>query len=230
MAKITLSTKRLQISKANAAVTMAVAASAFVTIFSLVSIRALVIKRSYQAKVISEKEKAAKQLKDNIKAVDSLVVSYKEFVGRPNNIIGGSTADNTGALSDRDGDNAKITLDALPSKYDFPALATSIEKLVLQKNLKIKSMEGTDDEVAQDKPANDPKQAPIAIPFKVTVSGTYGPMQDLITVFERSIRPIQPQLLIYTAVGQSNEVELEIDANTFYLPEKTLNITKQEVK
>jgi hypothetical protein len=229
MAKITLSTKRLQISKANATVSLVVAASAFVTIFSLVSIRALVIKRSYQAKVISEKEKAAKQLKDNIKAVDSLVVSYKEFIGRPSNIIGGSTADNVGALSDRDGDNAKITLDALPSKYDFPALTTSLEKLVLQKNFKIRSIEGTDDEITQQKVTDQTSPNPVEIPFKLTVSGNYDPLQDLITTLERSIRPIQAVSLTFNASGGSNEVDVELNAKTFYLPEKSLNITTKDV-
>ena len=68
------------------------------------------------------KEKAHQQLDKNLKAFDSLVVSYKSFEGKSTNVIGG----NASGTGDNDGKNSKIILDALPSSSDFPALTSSI--------------------------------------------------------------------------------------------------------
>ena len=117
------SAKRLQISKANATIVAVVSVAAFVTTFSLVAGQALLSKRSHQARVIFEKETARNQLLSNITASESLITAYQEFISRPENVIGGDPA----GSGERDGDNARLILDALPSKYDFHSLDTSIE-------------------------------------------------------------------------------------------------------
>ena len=126
MANNPLSSKRLQIDKANASMVAFLAVAAFIAVFSLVASKALLSQRSYQSRVIAEKKKALTQLKTNNQAATELVAAYKSFVAAPENIIAGSAS----GSGDRDGDNAKIVLDALPSKYDFPALVTSIEKIL----------------------------------------------------------------------------------------------------
>ena len=145
MATENRSVKHVQIDKANSRMVAIVAMAAFVVVFSLVASRALLGQRSYQARVIAGKQKAVKQLKDNITSVDSLVKSYSVFVSSSTNVLGGNST-GTGA---QDGDNAKLVLDALPSQYDFPALATSLEKILTSKNYKINSITGTDDEIKQ---------------------------------------------------------------------------------
>src|SRR5689334_22008086 len=121
-----LSTKRIQVSKATATIVGTIAAAAFIAVFSLIASQALLSQRAYQSRVIAGKEKAKKQLEDNIKAVNVLSTQYKAFIGTSQNIIGG----NPSGSGERDGDNARIVLDALPSKYDFPALAASLEKIL----------------------------------------------------------------------------------------------------
>ena len=125
MANTRQSAKHLQINKANSNMVIIIAVAAFVVVFSLVASRALLEKSSYQRRVIAAKQKASNQLKANVEASKSLQASYKTFVSNPNNIIGG----NPSGSGDNDGDNAKITLDALPSQYDFPALTSSLEKI-----------------------------------------------------------------------------------------------------
>lgn len=223
MAKSQFSVKHLEVSKANTMVVAVIAVAAFVTTFSLVASRSLLAKRSYQSKVITEKEKAVDQLRANIAAVDSLTNSYKSFVDRPENIIGGASA----GEGDQDGDNAKIILDALPSKYDFPALATSIEKMLVSRNYSIDAINGTDDEVAQSTAVTSSNQA-IEMPFQLSVNGNYTSMQELVRILERSIRPIQIESLRMT--GNDGLLQMNIDAKTFYQPEKTLNITKKVVQ
>ncbi len=223
MAKQHTSGKRLLIDKANTTMLIVVAASAFVVTFSLVAGKALLSQRSYQARVISEKRKAAKQLEANIKASDSLVTSYKAFVGTSDNIIGG----NSTGTGERDGDNAKIVLDALPSKYDYPALAASLEKIITSKNHKIKTITGTDDELAQTSDA-DKKAQPVEMPFQVEVGGTFASDQELMSIFEKSIRPIKVKSL-ELKTGE-NELNVTINAVTYYQPAKTLKINTKEVK
>lgn len=223
MANNKTSNKHLLINKANSAVTLTLAIAAFVTVASLVASRAMLQQRTYQAKVIKEKEIAAKTLKDNIEAVDSLVTSYKEFIGRPDNIIGGVSA----GTGERDGDNAKIVLDALPSKYDFPALTTSLEKVLTQGNFKINNISGTDDEIGQGAKVSTVPEV-VDIPFTFSVSGNYDALNSLIQTLERSIRPIQITKLKFSV--QSSAIQMDIDAKTFYQSEKNFNITTKVVK
>ncbi len=224
MVKLTLSNKRMKIGKANAVMVSVIAGASFLVIFSLVASNQLLSLRAYQSRVITEKDKAKKQLDENLKAAQNLSSSYKAFVGTPENVIGGSST----GVGDKDGDNARIILDALPSKYDFPALANSIEKIVTDKNYKIESISGDDDEIKQQKQVGSNKPTTIDMPFKVTVKGNYSSMQNLINVFEHSIRPIPIQLLKLS--GNDTVLKMEISGKTFYLPEKTLDIKSKVVK
>lgn len=224
MAKLVLSSKRLQVNKANATVSLIIGLASFFVVFSLIGARGLLVRSSYQSKVIKEKEKAADQLKTNIQSVDQLLSAYQEFVQEPVNIIGGSAA----GAGDRDGDNARIILDALPSKYDYPALTTSLEKMVAAQGLLFDNIAGTDDEVAQSQSASS--NEPTEMPFEIAVMGGYDSQSRLIDLFDRSIRPLKISVLSMSAEGQNGEVKLEVKGNSYYLPEKKLNITKKDVK
>jgi hypothetical protein len=223
MAKFNLSTKRVQIDKANARVVVMVAVAAVVATCSLVGAKTLLTERAYRSRVISKKEKALTQLKNNIKATDSLVVSYKAFVAKQPNVLGKNSSGN----GEGEGDNAKIILDALPSKYDFPALATSLEKLLSDRRFayKIDTIGGTDDEVAQGTVVGG--QA-IEIPFKLGVSSSYDSLQALLSTLEHSVRPFNIGSLSF--IAGDNKVSLTLAATTYYQPEKTLNISTEVVK
>lgn len=127
---------------------------------------------------------------------------------------------------ERDGDNAKIVLDALPSKYDFPALASSLEKVLSSGDYTINNITGVDDEVNQQ--TNETDTAPVEIPFQVGASGSYASIQKLVDSLERSIRPFSVTKITFS--GDDGELQAQVDAKTFYLPEKTLKITTKEVK
>lgn len=224
MAKLNFSTKRLMISKANSTMVVVTAVAAFVTAFSLVTSRALLSQRSFQSRVIAEKEAAADQLVQNLAAVDSLQQAYQAFVSAPQNAIGGSPD----GEADNDGDNAKIVLDALPSKYDFPALASSLEKILVERNFAIDSITGTDDAIAQAGNLSSPVPEPIEIPFEVAVTSNYDSLKALTQVLERSIRPFSITALSFS--GSDADVQLTITAKTYYQPEKNLTITTKEIE
>lgn len=219
------SLKQVQIDKATAQMIAYTAVAAAVLVFTLFSVNSLLSQRSYQAKVIAQKEAAKKQLVANIAAKDKLVTAYKQFVSRQQNVIGGSSNGN----GQNDGDNARIILDALPSKYDFPALTTSIEKLLADAALgvQIESITGTDDEIIQSETVvTDP--VPVEIPFQLSVSGSYTSLEQLTKGFERSIRPFN--LTSMSISGSDSSLRLDLSAKTYYQPEKKVNIEQKVVR
>lgn len=214
--------KKELIDKANSSIVTVSAVGAFLVVFSIVASRTLWMQRSHQSKVISKKEAAVKQLEANQKAVDQLKVSFATFNNTPDNIIGG----NPNGTGDRDGDNAKVILDALPSKYDFPAFITSVKKLLSIKSLPLESITGTDDEVAQGKSTS---KTPVEIPFKFSSSlGSYMQAKDLLLATEQSIRPIKINKLSMTG-GKDAKLQVDVDAVSYYQAGKGLTITKETV-
>lgn len=222
MAKV--SSKHLQIDKANASMVTAIAITTFLVVFSLVSVKALISQRNYQARVIDKKESARDQLKKNIEASDDLIVSYKAFVSSPSNILGG----NPQGSGEKDGDNARIILDALPSKYDYPALATSVEKLITKNGLKIDSITGTDDQLNQQGKDSSSAPKPFDMPFEVSVTASPEKIKDIINIFDKSIRPFSFTSITITAQG--GNLQLNIKAKTFYQPAKNLDLGSEVVK
>lgn len=228
MARTASFTKRALISKANSTIVLATAIAAFVLIFCSVASKALFSQAMYQNKVISQKKKALSTLKGDVNAVDSLKTSYKSFVDTPRNVLGG----NPTGTGDQDGDNAKIVLDALPSRYDFPALTASLEKMIKSQGLEIQGVSGSDDEVVQSatQTGNNTVPTAVAIPFQVRVGGSYASIKNLLGTFERSIRPIQVKKVEINSASQGGSMIAIIDAQTFYQQEKSLKIRTEVVK
>lgn len=224
MAKMQISTKRLLIDKTNSRIVIYTSIAAFMVVFTLVSSNTLIHQATYQNRVIAAKKQAVSQLKTDVQSTSNLVTAYKAFVSTPQNVIGGDP-NGTGP---KDGDNAKVVLDALPSKYDFPALATSLEKLLTSQNVQIQSISGTDDEVAQSGGDSSGNPQPVPMPFQVSVSGDYQSIQNLIGVFNSSIRPFQVQTMLIS--GNESNMTLTMTAQTYYQPEKVFNVSTKVVK
>ena len=210
MAKFNLkvSIKHLQVDKANSMILIAAAATTAIVIFSIVASQALIKELVYKNKVINLRSKANQQLVTNFKAVDTLVNAYQTFEGASESSIG--TADK----------NSIIILDALPSKYDFPALATSLEGLITSSGAKVDSITGTDQEAQAVQDSAAPQ--PIEIPFQISASGGYANIQTLISNLEHSIRPINISSLTFS--GNDASLQASITAKTYYQPEKKLTI------
>jgi len=219
-----LSNKRIAINKANTSIVLMVGAAAFIVVFSMVASKALLDQRAYQAKVITTKKKAKDQLKVNIAEVKTLETSYKEFAEAPENVLGGNPIGG----ANRDGPNPRIVLDALPSKYDFPALATSVEKLLKDNNYKIESLTGTDDEIAQTSNQSSDSPQAIEMPFSVSIETTQAATKPLLQLFERSIRPIQIDSI--TIKGGTDRLKVTLEGKTYFQPKKTFNVKNEVVK
>ncbi len=224
MAKLQISTKRILIDKTNSRIVIYTSIAAFMVVFTLVASKTLISQAMYQNRVISAKRTAVLQLKTDIASTSNLVTAYKAFVSTPQNVIGGDPNGN----GPKDGDNGKIVLDALPSKYDFPALATSLESLLTSQNVQIQSISGTDQEIAQQSDQSSSNPQPVAMPFQISVSGDYQSIQNLIAAFNSSIRPFQIQTILMS--GNDSNMTLTMTAQTFYQPEKIFSVSKEVVK
>ncbi len=215
MAKFSLqvSNKHLQIDKANSLILIAAAITTVIVVFSLVAANSLIKQMSYQNKVISMRSKANKQLGDNIKSVAALKTSYDAFENSSESVIG--TADK----------NSKIVLDSLPSKYDFPALATSLEGLITASGSSVQGITGTDNEALASQNSANPEA--IEIPFSISSKGNFASAQQLVTNMQRSIRPFTITAL--TLSGSDTTLQAKITAKTYYQPEKRLEVEQKTV-
>lgn len=218
------SVKRGLIDKSNTRIVVIVSAAVFAVIFSLVAAKTLFSQAVYQGKVISAKTDARKKLQADVKVAKTLHASYSAFVGATTNIIGGNSAGPTA----QDGDNAKIVLDALPSRYDFPALTTNLEALVQDQQVDLTSIAGVDDEVAQSANISSSDPQAVEIPFQLSVTGDYAKTQTLVGAFERSIRPIVVRSLDISAA--QDKLTTSISAVTYYQPAKSLNTRTKVVR
>jgi hypothetical protein len=121
--------------------------------------------------------------------------------------------------------NSKIVLDALPSKYDFPALATSLEALIAGSGGTINNITGKDNEA--DAEQNSANPTTIEIPFEITARGNFASNLKLIQDMERSIRPFK--ITAFELTGSDANLEAKITAVTYYQPEKRLEVEQKIV-
>jgi len=215
MAKLNIRTsiKHLQIDKANSLMLIAAAVTTAMVVFSAIAVNAFYKQIKYQNKVIGLRNKANKQLETNIKSVNLLMNSYQAFEGSGESVIG--TADK----------NSKVVLNALPSKYDFPALATSLQGIIAGSGTSTVSITGTDAEATAKQDSATP--VPIEIPFTFSAKGNYANIQKLIVDLQRSIRPMQIVMLSFS--GSDDILQVDITGKTYYQPEKTLGIQQSVV-
>ena len=200
-----------------------VGAASFIVVFCLVASVSLYNQNRYQSKVAGAKQEANKQLDANISAYSSLQNSYKKFSNASTNAIGG----NPKGTGDNDGNNAKIVLNSLPSVYDFPALTSSVEKILKDRNISYTNISGVDDQAAQSASSSGTPTA-VKIPFSFTATANYSSVQDLLASMQKSIRPIAIDAI--TVSGSSSNLTATITAHTYFQPAKDLNITKKVVK
>ena len=223
------SVKRIMIDRANARLIIYISVAVFLVVFSLVAAKTLFGQIAYQENVIGERNKALKQLEANLDVVKKLEPSYNSFVSSSTNAIGG----NSFGLGPQDGNNAKIILDALPDKYDFPGLTMNIEQLVNDQQVALTSIAGTDDEVAQSSNTGTAQPKPVEMPFQFGTSTDYAKIQAVVGAIERSIRPMKVTKLVIVSGEQSgteNLLTMTLDAVTYYQQAKTLELRKEVVK
>lgn len=222
MAKV--SVKHAKLDKSQSTMLLVIALATVVVIFSLFATKALVTKGLYQRRALHARNDVVSQLKKNYSSAQTLFTQYKVFADQAPNILGGDPS----GTGNTDGDNARIVLDALPSSYDAPALATSVEKILTDRSVTINSLSITDDPTTNSDAAQaTPKFKPIVFSFEGTTNFAGG--TQLLQDFERSIRPFDLNTLDIS--GTDTALKLSVGMTTYFQPAKSLDLTAtKEVK
>lgn len=216
-----VSLRYIQIDKSNATIVIVIAVAAACTVFSIVALRALWGQASYNKRVIKAKESTVKRLDANIASLDSLKNSYQTFVNEPVNVIGGSASGN----GDRDGDNAKITLDSMPSVYDFPGTISGINKVISGRGVDKINITGKDDEVAKSS-----AQGSISpVPLSISAEGSPEGIQDFLKVLDLSIRPMNVKTVSLTG-DETGKLTATVELDTYYQPKKKFEVKTEVIK
>lgn len=217
------------ISKDNTRMVIAVSGAVFVVMFCLFASKALISQSFYQNKIISEKKDTLEVVESNKEAVADLEQSYVAFATEPVNIIGGNPA----GTGPKDGDNAKLVLDSLPDVLDYPALSSSVEKILVDGGYTIQSIGGDDSvttattETTDESEAASTESTPTEIlyPFKVATTPEAG--LTLIQTLEASIRPFKITSL--KIEGSASSLEMSIGMKTFYQASSGLQVGSKVV-
>lgn len=210
------------IDKDSSRILIAVGITVFILMFCLFAMKALASQGSFNGKVIDAKEKALKQLKDDKVAVEDLRTTYNAFVNQKQNILGGS-ATGTGPI---DGNNAQLIIDALPGKYDMPALSSSIEKILKDGGYTIDSIGGADEgETSVDGTNSD---GAIEMPYTFSVSASVDNTKNLLSTLERSIRPMYVTSLGFQATDTG--LRSTVGLKTFYANAKSFELGSETIK
>lgn len=217
-----ISGKHAELNKAQTTMLGVVAGSVVIVIFCLFGIKAMISKGAYQQRVLSAKNQVVKQLQANYTAAQALSKTYQTFASADPNILGGKVTGSGGT----DGNNAQIVLDALPSTYDAPALASTVEKILGNHGVDIQSINVTDDS------ANNPN-TPVAQPSPVTMSFSFAGTSDYNTDkkvmqdFEKSIRPFDVSTLELS--GSDGQLQMTLTMNSYYQQSQAVNLNVKKV-
>lgn len=210
--------KKVQLGKDKTMIFVLVSIAAVIVVAALMISKGLWTQASYLGKVADKKEAAVKQLEANKEAVSSLSDAYEDFISQNPNLLLGDPK----GQGERDGANDALILDALPSKYDFPAVTSSVEKLLT--GYSINGIEGTDDSLNQQASVT---AGATEIPFEVEIQTNYDGFKNLITAFNKSIRPFQISKLELS--GTNAQLTINLTAKTYYQPELGLQVTEEIV-
>ena len=194
---------KLDKSKTNSVTLLGIAV--FVLVFGLFTIKTLFGFYAYQNIVISAQKASLSNIDQDQQVANNVETSYKAFVNQPNNIIGGSST----GTSSTSGNNAKIILDALPETYDFPALMSSMQALLTTPGITVQSLTGSDTSLTQ---IVSPQ--PVPIPISFSVQGSYANIQNLFSILNRSVSPID--ILSVELSGTDTDLTASITAQTYY--------------
>lgn len=199
-----------------------VASAVFFCVFGLFATKSLVSKGLYQRRALHTERQIADTLKNNYTAAKNLRTQYDVFLQQNPNVIGGNSNGN----GPSDGDNPRIVLDALPSKYDVPALGSSLEKILSGRGVTFNSLTVSDDPSSNsDQPQSQPQSKPITFSFEGTTN--YSSAMKLMQDFERSIRPFDLNTLEID--GTDKAMKLTVGMTTYFEPAKSLDLTATQV-
>lgn len=200
------SPKRLGIKRANTVIFGAVATAAVVVVVSAVLLNFLWDLRGFNNRVIAERTVARDTLDANLENIEKLETSF---------------------LALEQGEiNSQVVLDALPSRYDYPALATSVDKQVEEDGLVLNNIQG--DDLIADAVESDIMPEAVQMPFSINLQGDYEGMVTFIQNLEKTIRPMSIDAIELN--GTDDELRAQIRMHTYYQPSVSIEVETETVR
>lgn len=213
---LNISTKHIQIKKAASTVFAAVAVASIVISFSIVFLNILWQTSQYNSRVHNAQERVRDTLKANLAAVDDLRASFSNLeIGAP--LVPKQPADKK---------NSEVVLDALPSKFDYPALVSAVSNLAEQTDVDLRTFQGND--LGEGAVQKTNKPTTIEIPIDIGVEGSYESIKKFLKGIEDSIRPFK--VVTVDIAGTDSQLRVNVSMVTYYQPAFDLELTTQEVQ
>lgn len=207
---LNISTKHIQMKKASSTVFISIAVASVLVSFCIVFLNILWNTSKYNTRVHDAQEMVRDTFENNLSAVPELQSSFKNLeIGA--NLIADQPEDKT---------NSEVVLDALPSKFDYPALVSSIDNLAKTTAVKLASFQGVDLGESAEQSSTDP--APVEIPVILEVEGSYEAIKIFLKGVEDSIRPFEVTRIELT--GTDDALRVLVNMNTYYQPAFNLNL------
>jgi Tfp pilus assembly protein PilO len=218
--KLTGLKKRQQIESASRTMFIWVAVASVAISICLVTAQFMFQRLTFNQRVINAKIKASDTLSDNIENAKILKEEVDSLVGNQ---------DLASVKTNPEDPNVKSVLDALPSKADSTALATSLQQAILGRSGVV--VEGitvpTTEVEGEEAPAVSDAQ-PVEQPFSITVSGSYDKIRTMVLDLERTIRPMK--IVAINMTGSDADMRVTIEGITYYQPAKTTSIKEEAIR
>ena len=215
--------KRQQIYKSGRTMFAWVAGASVIAGFAVVVAGFLIQRIVFESKVVVEKQNTVNTLQANNKAVDKLRDEIR--------VLNTNAALSSVKLNDNE-EPLRVILDALPADNNALALGASVQSLVARtSDVKIESFQVGEDVATSDDTAKlgSSVKGVQQIPFTMSISAANpDALRDVLKNLEKSIRVIDIDAM--TIEQGDSRVVMTVNGHGYYLPAKTIQLTKKEVK
>lgn len=215
--------KRQQIYKSGRTMFAWVAGASVIAGFAVVVAGFLIQRIVFESKVVVEKQNTVNTLQANNKAVDKLRDEIR--------VLNTNAALSSVKLNDNE-EPLRVILDALPADNNALALGASVQSLVARtSDVKLESFQVGEDVAASDDTAKlgSNVKGVQQIPFTMSISAANpDALRDVLKNLEKSIRVIDIDAM--TIEQGDSRVVMTVNGHGYYLPAKTIQLTKKEVK
>lgn len=218
-AQLTGLKKRQQISAANKMIFVWIVGASVIVSMCLVGGQFLVRQALFNQKIITAKGATVNTLNANIKNVATLTRAVDALV---------ANQDLAAARANPTDSTLKVVLDALPTENNLTGLASSLQNVVLKPSgVSVQDL-GISQQTTAETADGPASQTAIATNFTFGVRADYAQTQTMLKDMERSIRPIDVKTL--SLQGQGAALQVNVNADTYYLPPRTVKLGSKEVK
>ena len=215
--------KRQQIYKSGRTMFAWVAGASVIAGFAVVVAGLLIQRIVFESKVVVEKQNTVNTLQANNKAVDKLRDEIR--------VLNTNAALSSVKLNDNE-EPLRVILDALPADNNALALGASVQSLVARtSDVKLESFQVGEDVATSDDTAKlgSSVKGVQQIPFTMSISAANpDALRDVLKNLEKSIRVIDIDAM--TIEQGDSRVVMTVNGHGYYLPAKTIQLTKKEVK